>query len=43
MKKIICIAAAMLLGGCAAMKEASKSVDIEVDWYGIVDVIKNLF
>ena len=43
MKAIICIAAALLMTGCAAMKEASKSIAVEIDWGGIFEAAKALF
>jgi hypothetical protein len=43
MKAIICIAAVMLLGGCSAMKEASESITVEIDWLGILEATRALF
>ena len=41
MKKIIIsAAAAALLTGCAAIKEATQSVDVSIDWGGILEAAK---
>lgn len=41
MKKIIIsAAAAVLLTGCAAMKEAAQSVDVSIDWGGVFEAMK---
>lgn len=43
MRLIISIAAALILTGCAAIKEASKSIAIEIDWAGILEATRALF
>jgi hypothetical protein len=43
MKKIIFVTFATALSGCAAMKEASKSIAVEIDWVGILEATRALF
>ena len=43
MRVIISIAAALILTGCAAMKEASKSIAIEIDWQGVFEAASAYF
>ena len=43
MRKIIFATLATVLSGCAAMKEASKSIAVEIDWVGILEATRALF
>lgn len=39
MKIAIIAAAAVVLTGCAAMQEASKSIAVEIDWAGVLQAV----
>jgi hypothetical protein len=41
--RIILLTSLLLLNGCAAMKEASKSIAVEIDWLGILEATRALF
>lgn len=43
MKIAIIAAAAVVLTGCAAIKEASKSIAIEIDWQGVFEAASAYF
>lgn len=43
MKLFFIIPTALLLNGCAAIKEASKSVAVSIDWAGIWEAVSVTF
>lgn len=43
MRLIISIAAALILTGCAALQEASKSIAVEIDWAGIFQAFSTVW
>ncbi|MBQ8754764.1 MAG: hypothetical protein IJZ19_07005 [Lentisphaeria bacterium] len=43
MRVLCCILLFLFLPGCAALKEASKSIAIEIDWQGVFEAASAYF